>query len=315
MTAIERFWAADSERRMGVVAFAGGGLFVCGLALWLWRGPWMAPWLVGGLLFIVCGYAQELGRWRWGTIGLIAACLLGAAGPLLPMVAGHEPWRASWLIGPAIVLAGAALFWWRRPRSGDPYVVPGDVRRAIGRLERALGNTAGRTPFHAVLGRDFLEQADAAADWLAAVYDAAAEQDDVTALGVELERIEINTDAWTVHAAAFAQPPSELFEDLDCQLAESQYEHEDVFVLGGMEDVQAAYARTDLGDLMVSDRPEDQTALQAAALASDLITARMQELVAAAHRQVRRRKHPLGRVRVFAYAHDSFWPPVCSPPR
>jgi len=45
----------------------------------------------------------------------------------------------------------------------------------------------------------------------------------------------------------------------------------------------------------------------------DLITARMQELIAAAHRQAASRGHPVGGVRIFAESHDSMWLPLCCP--
>jgi len=312
---IERFRAAPNERRMWVLTYGALAVWVVAYGLWIRALPWTAPLVVIGLLIVPFSIAQELYRQVWGTVGLMAIWVFTGLAILALLGTGVLVWAPAHLVGPALCLGGAVFAWRYRPTENERFLVPAQVSKYIGRLQSALRRVTRETPFHAVLDRTFLGQVDQAATWLAEVYDSGAKGFGVTALSVEMIGFDINTDQWSLECFAFSMPRGELFEDLEYNLAEYEDAEENEFILVGMEDLQAAYEQTDIGDLLVSEAPQDKQLLEAVSIASDLVTARMQELIAAAHREASRRGHPVGRVPVFANSHDSLWLTVCCPGR
>lgn len=271
------------------------------------------PFVVLGLIGLVCSIGQELYRRIWGTVGLIAASAGLAVLLLILLCVGRLSWRLAHIGPPILCLAGTVVLWRERPTANESYIVPGDVRKFIPLLESDLRRIEPETPFHIALGRGFDRQVEQAAGWLASVYNDGAEDFEVTALFVEMERFDINTDQWHLSGFTFNMPVGELFEDLEYNLAEYENMCEEEFVLTGMEDLQAAFKQASEGELFASEAPEDQHALQAMGVAFDLITVRMVELLSEAHREAGRRGHPVGGVRVFVKVHDSMLPPVCCP--
>lgn len=314
MVTIERFVAAPRKRQIWAIVDVLGGTLAMVLALYLWSLPRTVPLITVGLLIVVCSIGHELYRQVWGTVGMVVASAILGATVLVFLGTGRLSWRKTHLVGPAACLVGAVVLWRDRVTDSERYIVAGQVRRHIARLEQLLRQIPD-TPFHAVLGRGFAAQVEQLADWLSRVYDDGAKDFSVTALYVEMNRFDINTDQWILNGFAFKMAPPELAEDLEFNLGEYESCYEPEFVLKGMEDLQAAFAQTDIGALMVSQVPEDKRRLEAVAIATDLVTARMQELVAAAHLETARRPHPVGRVRVYANAHDTLWLPLCSSSR
>jgi len=315
MAIIERLRAAPNERRGWLACEILLGLAVLGVGVNCWDLTRTIPLVLLGVIGIASAIVHELHRCLLGTVGLIAVAVLLAVHVLIFPLTGAVSWRISHLVGPICCLVGAVGLWRERPRANERYMVMSDVRGYIAKLAEDLRRIEPETPFHAALGRGFSGQVEQAASWLAGVYDDGAAEFDVTALFVEIERFDINTDQWHMMGFTFEMPVGELFEDLDYNLAEYENMREEVFVLTGVEDLQAAFEQAnEADDLFTSEAPEDQRLLEAMGIAFDLITVRMMELLSAAHREAARRGHPVGGVRLFAEVHDSMLFPLCSPP-
>lgn len=314
MGLIERFRAAAKETRYWAIAYGLLGASALGYALWNWDPPRSVPVAVFALLFVACETSHELYQRRWGTVGVMVLLTLLAATILVFMASGMLHWRSVYLAVPAACLVGVAVTWRERAKDDQRYIVPAQVRKYVPILESCLREMKPQTALHDALGRGFLAQVDQAADWLAEVYDCGAKDLAVTALYVEMNLFDINTDRWSLNGSAFNMPPAELLQNLHYNLGEYESYYEGDFVLTGMEDLQVAFQQAHAADLSSpAGSPEDRPRRLAMSAAFDLITARMQELVAAAHRAASRRGHPVGRVRVFANAHDTLWFPLCSP--
>ena len=313
MEIIERFYAATSGRRIWAGVYALTGLAVVACGVWAWDLPWTVPAVVLGVVIVVCSISQELYQQRLGTVGLIAVSIIIAAVVVTLLAVGMLSWRLSRLVGPALCLGGAVFLWRDRPTDRQRYLVPARASKYIAKVENYLRRIKPQTPFHAALGRSFLGQVDQAATWLAEAYDDGAREFPVTALFVEMNRFDANTDQWFLDGMVFKIPPSELFDDLWYNLGDYESACEDQLVLTGMEDLQAAFKQADEDHVFASEAPEDQHRLQAMSDVFELITLRMHELIAAAHREANRRGHPVGGIRIFANAHDTPWCPLCSP--
>jgi hypothetical protein len=311
---VERVHAASPDRRF----WAGAWTLTAALAIAMGVGflpwAWVVPGIAIGLLTTVGSAGHELYRRPWGTWMLLAFLTIVAGAGIVLLATGVQRWSLAGILGPALCLIGMIVLWRDRPRGEQGYLVPAQAARLLARIEGDLRRIEPATPFHAVIGRSLLDQTDAAADWLSGAYDLCVAEAPVTAMYVEMVRIEINPDQWSLAVFGFTMPAGELLDDLYMNLGEYEQVPEEEFVLTGMADLQAAYEQTDIGDLMVSQAPADQRLLEAASIAADLITARMWELVAAAHRQAAARGHPVGGIRVLANMHDSPVLPLLVPP-
>jgi hypothetical protein len=274
---------------------------------------WTVPCVLLGLITVVCAIIQELYRNALGTLGLIAVLAVLTISSVMFLYMGLLSWGISRLIGPVCCLLGTVVLWRDRPRDSERYMVMSETGKYIAKLTEQMRGIGLETPFHAVVGRDFSSQVDDAADWLEGVYEAGAEDFEVTAIYVEINRFDINPDRWYLDGFTFNLPVGELFGDLEYNLGEYENVHDQEFVLTGMEDLQTAFEETNEKDIFASEVPEEQKLMEAMAVAFDLITLRAIEMLAAAHRQAAGRGHPVGRIRVFANVHDSMFPPVCSP--
>jgi hypothetical protein len=153
-----------------------------------------------------------------------------------------------------------------------------------------------KTPFHDVLGRDFLHQTDAAADYLATFHRNASERVKVAAMYFEMNGFTINPDRWYFDGFAY-KTEGDTWElewlahwdaDTGC----------DQFTLTGMESVQEAFAAR------YGDQEQPLSVRLAAELADHLVNARFMQLIEAAHSSGKRKYQPLHGLPVFATAHD-----------
>jgi len=311
MGIIERWRAAANERKvwLSMYVLLGGAMLVMGVRFWdLW---WTIPCVLGGLVMVVCGIIQELYRHVLGTLGLIAVMGDLAIFTVVFLCLGLLSWGITSLIGPVCCLSGVVVFWRDRPRDSERYMVTSEAGKYISKLTEDLQRIEPQTPFHPVIGRDFSSQVEQAADWLASVYDQGAEDFKVTAIFVEMNRFDINTDQWYLEGSTFSMPVGDLFEDLEYNLGEYEDVCDEEFVLTGVEDIQAAFEQTNEKDIFASEDPDDMRLMEAMGIAFDLITLRAMEMLASAHCQAARTGHKAGSVRVFANVHDSMLPPVC----
>jgi hypothetical protein len=171
----------------------------------------------------------------------------------------------------------------------------GKLDACIASLEEALG-CVRKTPFHHVLGRDFLDQTDAAANYLIDFHSQARAKQKVAACYFEMNGFTINWDRWYCDGFAFKKA-GDLWE-LEW-LASWDIVTEAQFTLEGLEPVQKAFA-----DLDRANWKGPLSLRIAAELAEHLVTARFMELIAAAHKAAKRRYKPLKGLPILATAHD-----------
>ena len=171
----------------------------------------------------------------------------------------------------------------------------GELEECIEFLEDGL-RCLTSTPYHQVLGKHFLERTDQLADWLVDYCKkAAAANVKLAALYLEMNGFSINPAQW--HCDLFGYHKAGDIWDLDW-LAEYDAAHDDCFVLTGMEDVQKVYAQyfTDENHPLGVELAEEIT--------SHLVTARFMQLVGAAHEAAKAQYSELGKLQIFASAHD-----------
>ncbi len=171
----------------------------------------------------------------------------------------------------------------------------GKLAACIAYLEDGL-RSLKRTPYHRVLGKDFLRQTD---DLAEAIIDfhkkAGGAKWKPAAVYLEMNGFTINPEQW--HCDLFGYKKAGDVWELDW-LSEWDAEWDECFVLRGMESVQEAFAELFLDD----ERPLGVKLAEE--VAEHLVTARFMELVAAAHKTAKRRYAGVKGLPVLATAHD-----------
>ncbi len=170
----------------------------------------------------------------------------------------------------------------------------GGLNEFIASAEDALA-AMRESPYHVVLGRDFLHQRDAAAEYLRAFLRSIASDKALGAVYLEMNGFAINPGQW--HFDAFGYESEGDKWDL-AWLAEWSSESFRTFVLTGMEPVQEAF-RCSYRDL---DAPLYREIC--GELAEHLVTARFMELIAAAHEEAKRIDAKFRGLPILATAHD-----------
>jgi hypothetical protein len=191
---VERVRAAPSDRRFWAGAWTLAGVFAVCMGVWLLPWAWAVPGVAIGILMIVGSVIHELYRRPWGTWTILGVLATVSGAGIVLLATALQRWGVGTVSGPLLCVVGMIVIWRDRPRGEQQYVVPAQVPRLLKRLEGDLRRIEPATPFHAVIGRSLLGQTDAAADWLAGAYDACASEDRVSAMYVEMVRIEINPE-------------------------------------------------------------------------------------------------------------------------
>lgn len=174
----------------------------------------------------------------------------------------------------------------------------GRLLECIAGLEEALG-ALRETPYHAILGKDFLHLSEAAAGYIADVYRRASLESNVKAMYCEMNGFEINPDLWYFNGFTYDIEGDlwDLTFDPDW-LADWNYAEEDGFVLTGLEQVQDAFAR------LYCDASQPLSVRLAGELAEHLVIARFNELIGAAHGEAKIISPDLETIPIFSTAHD-----------
>jgi hypothetical protein len=171
----------------------------------------------------------------------------------------------------------------------------GKLIACISLLEEGM-RALHKTPYHDVLGRDFLHQTNPAADYLIKFHRNASEKIDVAAIYFEMNGFTINPDRW--YFDGFAYETAGDIWDLDWLASWDADTENDQFTLTGMESVQEAFARC------FCDESQPLSVKMAAELADHLVNARFMQLIAAAHYVAKRSCQALDGLPVLATAHD-----------
>ena len=176
----------------------------------------------------------------------------------------------------------------------DLLVPRGKLTTCIALLEDGL-RSLPTTPFHAVLGRDFLSQTGKAAEYMIDFHRTASARKKVGALYFEMNGFTINPGRWYCEGFAYRKA-GDVWDP--AWLAKWDAETVQPFTLEGMGPVQKAFAE-------LYGRMQEPLGVQMAGeLAEHLITARFMELIASAHKASKRRHGELKGLPVLATAHD-----------
>jgi hypothetical protein len=147
-----------------------------------------------------------------------------------------------------------------------------------------------------VLGRSFLHQTNAAAEYLINFHRQASAKIDVAAIYFEMNGFTINPNRWFFDGSAY-KTAGDIW-NLDWLAYWDADTDNEGFTLTGMELVQAAFASCYL------DSSQPLSVKMAAELADHLVNARFMQLIAAAHDVAKRSCKALDGLPVLATAHD-----------
>ena len=176
----------------------------------------------------------------------------------------------------------------------------GRLDAVVSVVENRLRGIEPVTPFHAIIGKDFLHQVEQVADWLAAFYDAVSDGFRPAAIYVEMNRFDINFDQWHIEAMAHIEVPNGPMHQ-----AEWDGDISSEFVLTNMEKVQKAMEEfQELSGQAESFEAIDQNLRDAQGDAFFLVMLHMQNLVKRAALLCRQRGHSVGSIPVAANVHD-----------
>ncbi len=171
----------------------------------------------------------------------------------------------------------------------------GKLAACIECLEEAM-QALRKTPYHEVLGLDFLHQTDAAAEYLAEFHREASDKFSVAAIYFEMNGFTINPDRW--YFDGFAYKTAGEIWDLDWLAEWDADTDNEQFTLTGMELVQEAFAKC------YGDEDQPLSVKMAAELADHLVNARFMQLIAAAHASAKESDDALDGLPILATAHD-----------
>ena len=171
----------------------------------------------------------------------------------------------------------------------------GKLAACIALLEEGL-HALRTTPYHEVLGRDFLHLTDAAATYLIRFHRNASTKVNVAAMYFEMNEFTINPHGWYFDGFAY-ETPEDIWE-LEWLAHWDADTENDQFTLTGMELVQEAFARC------YCDENQPLSVKIAAELAEHLVNARFMQLIAAAHEIAKRTCKALDGLPILATAHD-----------
>jgi hypothetical protein len=171
----------------------------------------------------------------------------------------------------------------------------GKLLACIALLEEGM-HALHKTPYHAVLDRNFLHQTDAAAEYLINFHRKVSVSIDVAAIYFEMNGFTINPDRW--YYDGFAYKTSGSIWDLDWLAYWDADTENEQFTLTGMEAVHEAFARC------FCDESQPLSVQMAADLADHLVNARFMQLIAAAHEVAKRKCKALVGLPILATAHD-----------
>jgi hypothetical protein len=171
----------------------------------------------------------------------------------------------------------------------------GKLAACIERLEEAM-QALRKTPYHEVLGRNFLHQTDAAGSYLIDFHRMANKQITVAAMYFEMNGFTINPDRWYFDGFAY-ETAGDIWELEWLAHWDADTDNEQ-FTLTGMESVQEAFANC------YCDEDQPLSVKMAEELADHLVNARFMQLIGAAHAAAKRRYRALDGLPVLATAPD-----------
>jgi hypothetical protein len=173
----------------------------------------------------------------------------------------------------------------------------GKLQQCIRALEEGLRGVR-ETPYHAILGRDFLHHREEVARFVGEFFKSARSDGPVGAMYFEMNGFTINPDRWYFNGFGYRTGGNiwELTWDLGW-LTPWDVET-DEFTLSGMETVQNAFAQ------LYCDENQPLSVTLAAELAEHIVVARFNELVGEAHKLAKENCLDLAGLPILSTAHD-----------
>ena len=173
----------------------------------------------------------------------------------------------------------------------------GKLPECIRSLEDGLRSIKD-TPYHAILGRDFLHHLEDATTFVADFYRAASQNGPIRAMYFEINGFTINPGRWYFTGFGYEKGGDiwKLTWNTDWL---TPWDHEtDEFTLAGMEQVQRAFAK------LYCDEKQPLGVKLAGEVTEHLVVARFNELIAAAHRLAKEECPQLNGLPVLSTAHE-----------
>lgn len=173
----------------------------------------------------------------------------------------------------------------------------GKLQECIARLEEGL-RAINETPYHAIIGRDYLHHLDEASRFITRFYRTSSKSGPLGAMYFEMNGFSINPDRWYFNGFGYRQGGDiwDLTWDTEW-LSPWDTETED-FVLTGMEPVQSAFSK------LYCDKGQALSIELAGEIAEHLVVARFNELIGAAHDEAKDICPELEGIPVLSTAHD-----------
>jgi hypothetical protein len=174
----------------------------------------------------------------------------------------------------------------------------GKLARFIEFLEGGL-RALRETPYHAILGCDYLHHVDEAAEYIADFFREAREVAPVQALYFEMNGFTINTDRWYFEGFAYEKGDTLWNLTWNTEWLSRWDTHSDSqFTLNGLESVQEAFEN------LYAKESQPLGVQLAGEIAEYLVVARYDELIGEAHAVAKKKCRDLKSVPVLCTAHD-----------
>lgn len=173
----------------------------------------------------------------------------------------------------------------------------GKLAECISSLEDGL-RAIDETPYHAILGRDFLHHIDETAQLIRDFYCASSSSGPIGAMYFEMNGFSINPDRWYFNGFGYKEGGDIWRLTRDTEWLYPWNTETDEFTLTGMEPVQGAFKELFL------DQKQPLGVRLASEVAEHLVVARFNELIGAAHRVAKNSCPELDGLPILSTAHD-----------
>lgn len=174
----------------------------------------------------------------------------------------------------------------------NPHLKRGHFAEAVRIAESSL-SALPASPFHTIIGRPLLNQADRLCSWIDEFYTAVGGNHPIAALYFELTEFDINTDVWCIDGFAYTQ--DEGLDDLEWLSEPSAGHTADLpFIVTGYEALQQAFEEVE------SDSDELQDAQD---WSEQLVIIRYMELIHAAHKLAQQKELAWSRLPLYCTEH------------
>lgn len=178
----------------------------------------------------------------------------------------------------------------------------GKLTECIEALEEGL-RSLEETPYHAILGRDFLHHLDDVAQLLASFYRGVTRNSPIGAMYFEMNGFTINPDHWYFNGFAYEKGGDIWDLTWNTDWLNPWDAETEAFTLSGMEPVQQAFK------ILYSDSIQPLGVRIAGELTEHLIVARFNQLIGAAHRLAKEDNPELDGFPILSTAHE--WDMLC----